>query len=579
MKTIFRVSSYLFRHPLLFSLDILMAVGSTLFLIVVPIIIEFVIDDLVTTGDMGFLLRGMGYIVLCFAAQDILNSLRIRINNALEQRVLVELRKELHTKLLDLPVSFYDKRKSGEIASRVVEDVNNVERALLDGTEQGTVALLTLFGIVIILFSKQPLLATLMMVPLPILIFLGINHARATRKNWKLVRESSGQMNSQLVEDIQANRLIQSFNLKARETSRFLAVAQELRKRTLKAMFRWSIYNPTSNFTASLGMVAVVGLGGYKLGQGDISFGAFLAFFAYARMLYEPINRLNGLNHMLAAGKASGDRVFEILDHPVDVEEPEDPKPYPSGILEVKYDSVRFAYPQRDAVIPALNLTLSAGKVTALVGHTGAGKSTIAGLLLRYYDVTAGKVTINGTDVRDLSLIELRGNIGFVAQDPFLFDGTVEENLLLAKQNATREEIIAALKGARAWDFVSHLPEGLHTLIGERGIRLSMGEKQRLTIARVILKNPPIVILDEATSSVDTITEKYIQEALEALMHDRTVLIIAHRLSTVRKADTIVVLDHGKIIEEGNHEALIKKHGQYAALWQIQHDFIPEMSK
>jgi ABC-type multidrug transport system fused ATPase/permease subunit len=293
-------------------------------------------------------------------------------------------------------------------------------------------------------------------------------------------------------------------------------------------------------------------------------------------MLYQPIGQLHGINHMLAAGKASGDRVFEILDAEVEVENPPNPKPFPEGLVHVRFEDVTFKYPGRPEVLENFNLELPPGKVTALVGHTGAGKSTVANLAMRTYDVTAGSVTINGTNIRELDLEDIHARIGHVAQDPFLFEGSVRENLLLARDDATEEDIIAALEGACAWDFVRKLPEGLETNIGEKGIRLSQGEKQRMTIARVLLKNPPFVILDEATASVDTITERLIQQALENLTAHRTVLVIAHRLSTVRKADQIVCLREGEILESGTHEELLDREGHYAKLWSYQNDLIPE---
>ncbi len=577
MEIIWRVSSYLFRHKGLFALTLSLAIGSMLFMLAVPLVIGWVVDGLIDSAEMNQLGFGMLCITLCFAFRELLNCFRIRVNNVLEQKVLIALRADLHAKLLELPVSFYDRRKSGEIASRVVDDVNNVERALLDGTEQGIASILLVLGIITILLVTQPLLAVFVILPLPIIIFLAIDHAKATRKNWSAVRETAGELNSLLVEDIQANRLIHSFALQDREKARFNYLAELMRKRTLKAMFRWSIYSPTSNFIASIGTVAVVGVGGYLLNtSADFTFGDFVAFFAFCRMLYEPISLLNGLNHMLAAGKASGERVFEILDHPVEIENLNNPAQFPQGLITVKYENVSFSYPERDQVINDFELELPAGNVTALVGHTGAGKSTIANLLLRYYDVSEGAVLLNDVDIRNIDLVELRGHIGYVAQEPFLFDGTVEDNLRLANKNATNTEIITALQGAKAWDFVSKLPKGMKTMIGERGIRLSMGEKQRITIARVLLKNPPLVIFDEATSSVDTLTEQKIQDALEVLMRNRTVLVIAHRLSTVRRADQIVVMDNGKIIEVGHHEQLLLNSGRYSQLWNIQHDFIPE---
>ncbi len=577
MNIIWRVSAYLFRYKFLFGLTLGLALGSMLFLLAVPRIIQWVFDDIIKSGRFEYLWYGVLLVAVCYFGRELLNCLRIRVNNTVEQKVLLDLRRDLHAKLLDLPVSFYDRRKSGEVASRVIEDVQNLERGLLDGTEQGSVAILTIAGITAMLFLMEPKLAVFVMAPVPVLLFLAWQHAKATRRNWKKVRESAGELNSLLIEDIQGNRLIHSFALRGREHERFIAQAEDLRVHSLRAMFRWSIYSPLSSYLSSLGTVAVVGMGGYMLMQDSgFSFGQFLAFFAYCSMLYEPVNRLNGLNHMLSAAKASGERVFEILDQPLIIQDPKHPKPFPEGLLEICYKDACFSYPEREEIIEDLNLILPAGKVTALVGHTGAGKSTVANLLLRYYDINEGSVEINGVDVRSINLTELRSNIGFVAQDPFLFDGTVNDNLRLAREDATEDEIIAALKGARCWEFVSRLPHGINTAIGERGIRLSMGEKQRLTIARVLLKNPPLIILDEATSSVDSITEQAIQEALDLLIENRTVLIIAHRLSTVKRADHIVVLDHGRIIERGNHTKLLEQDGQYAQLWRAQQDLIPE---
>ncbi|MGE9290325.1 MAG: ABC transporter ATP-binding protein, partial [Puniceicoccales bacterium] len=488
---------------------------------------------------------------------------------------LLDLRQDLHRKLLALPISFFDQRKSGDVASRVIDDVTEVERALLDGTEQGSVAILTIFGITIFLFTMQPLLAALVLVPIPILFVLAYRHSKHTRKNWRQVRDSSGLLNSLLVEDIQGNRLIQSFNLTQRETERFREQSLDLRKKTLRAMFRYSRYISSVQFISSLGVIAVVGIGGWMVIQETLTMGQFIAFNVYCTMLYQPIFQLNSLNHMISAGKAAGERVFEVLDHPVDIENAPNPAPFPSPPVSVTFNQVTFSYAERSPVLHDFNLTLPAGKVTAIVGHTGAGKSTIANLILRYYDVTSGQVQMNGIDVREIELGSLRSQIGVVAQDPFLFDASVRDNLLLARIDASEEQIWEALEGASAAAFVRNLPEGLNTLIGERGIRLSMGEKQRLTIARVLLRNPPLVILDEATSSVDTITEKQIQDALDHLVQHRTVLVIAHRLSTVRRADQIIVVEHGRILEKGDHNTLIQQNGHYSNLWLHQSELLP----
>jgi ABC-type multidrug transport system fused ATPase/permease subunit len=570
MSFLRRVSAYLFRYPWLFTFTIALAVSSTVFLIAVPRVIQWIIDDVVAPGRRDLLLAGVLVLTGCYLLRDVFNGLRIRVNNRLEQKVLLDLRTELHAKLLDLPVTYYDQRQSGEIASRVTEDVQNVERVVLDGTEQGTVSLLTILGISTLLFIQQPLLAALTIAPLPLLIWLGRVHFRAGRKLWREVREASGDMNALLIEDIQGNRLISSFALKERERTRFRAAAGRVGQATLRAMYRWSLHGPGTNFISSLGAVAVLGVGGLFLIDGRLTIGGFVAFFAYCSLLYQPVSQLNNLNNLFASARASSDRVFEILDHPVAIASPASPRPFPAGVPAVRFEAVTHAYPNRPPVLAGFTLTLPAGKVTALVGHTGAGKSTIANLLLRYYDVTAGRVLVGDTDVREFDLETLRQNIGFVAQEPFLFNGTIAENLRLARPAASDTDIETALRAAAAWDFVQRLPDTLDTKVGERGIRLSQGEKQRLTIARVILKNPPVVVLDEATASVDTLTEAAIQSAIETLVADRTTLVIAHRLSTIRRADQIVVLDHGRILECGSHAELLTLGGRYAQLWNSQ---------
>lgn len=576
--TILRVSAYLFRYNGLFWLTIGLAAAMTALEIAVPLAIERILVNIETTRELNGLLWGVAIIGLLYLGSEIFNSLRIRVNNTLEQRVLLEMRRDLHSKLLRLPVSFFDQRKSGEISSRVIEDVAAVERALLDGTEQGTGAVLRIVGITTILFMMQPLLAWFVFLPVPILLVAGIFYSKRSRVVWKRVRESAADLNSLLVEDIQGNRLIQTFGLQERESGRFETKAETLRVRTLKAMYRWALYSPSTTFVTKLGFLSIVGVGGYLILQDTADFGMpqLIAFFLLANMLYQPIAQLHGLNHLIAAGRASGERVFEILDAIVDVDEPATPIPVPPTPIQLAFKNVRFEYPGRPAVLDDFNLTLEANQVTALVGHTGAGKSTVANLAMRTHDVTSGTVELSGIDIRNIALDELHEKVGHVAQDPFLFEGSVRDNLILAKADASEADIIHALEQACAWDFVSALPEQLDTNIGEKGIRLSQGEKQRLTIARVLLKNPPFVILDEATASVDTITERKIQEALDHLVEARTVLVIAHRLSTVRRANKIVVMEGGTILESGNHDELLQKDGQYAKLWRHQSDLIPE---
>ncbi|MBT5908436.1 MAG: ABC transporter ATP-binding protein, partial [Opitutae bacterium] len=453
MNIISRVTRYLFRYKGLFISTLLMAGAMTVLAVAVPWVIQQVLDQMFEHGvhEVKLLLQGTGVIAGLYLVREIFNCIRIRINNTLEQKVILDLRQDLHDKLLGLPIAFYDRRKSGDIASRVVEDVQNVERAILDGTEQGSVAILTIAGVATVMFVHEPTLAAFVFLPLPVLFVMAWKYAKVSRRNWKAVRETSGELNSLLVEDIQGNRLIHGFALRQREQARFLEISKELERRNLRAMFRWSIQGPAANFTSSLGIVAVVGMGAYLL-QTDPSFtkGEFFAFLLYANMFYEPVRQLVGINNLIAAGKASGERVFEVLDHPIAIRDPKEPKRFPRGSVGILFNNVRFSYPERGTLVKRLNLEIPAGGVTALVGPTGAGKSTLANLALRYYEVDEGSVSVGGINLQDFALEDLRGNIGVVSQDPFLFDASVRENLLLARPNASEEDLTKALSAACA---------------------------------------------------------------------------------------------------------------------------------
>ncbi len=549
----------------------------TVVTVTVPLAIQKVLDKLIASNskDGSFLLEGILIIASLFLLKEILNCLRIRTNNKLEQKVILRLRSDLHAKLLNLPIGFYDKRKSGDIASRVVEDVQNVERAILDGTEQGVIALLTLIGATVMMFTQEPRLATLVFLPLPILMVMALRYSKISKKNWREVRETSGELNSLLVEDIQGNRLIQAFALRDREIKRFRKIGIELQKRSLRAMYRWSVQGPSASFTSSLGILAVVGMGAHLL-QNDPNFttGKFFAFLLYANIFYEPVRQLVSINNLVSAGKASGERVFEILDEPIRIQNPPEQVSFPKSDCSIRFQSVSFSYGSRGNIVENLDFEIPNQSTTALVGPTGAGKSTIANLLLRYYDVNSGSIIIGNAELKNLRLEDLRQNIGFVSQDPFLFDASIKENLLLADRSKGDSDLEKALHAACALDFVRKLPDHWNTVIGERGIRLSMGEKQRLTLARAILKSPSIIVLDEATSSVDVETERCIQEGLSNLIKKRTTLIIAHRLSTIREADQIVFLEKGKIVEQGRHESLIEKGGKYSSFYDYQENLI-----
>jgi ABC-type multidrug transport system fused ATPase/permease subunit len=388
-------------------------------------------------------------------------------------------------------------------------------------------------------------------------------------------------MNALLMDNLQGVRQIKAFARETHEDERFSRRADELRQGTLGVMRVWAYYSPAMSFAAALGTGLVLWFGGAQVIAGNMKIGELVAFTIYLTLFYEPIGRLHGLNQMLQAARAAGERVFDILDSEQEREQKSEQgrlRNLPGRIRgEVVYDGVRFAYAPEKVVLKSISLRAEPGEMIALVGPTGAGKSTVVNLLPGFYETTAGRITIDGFDIRELRLESLREQISIVSQEPFLFNGTVRENILYGRLDASDVDVIAAAKAANCHEFISRLPDGYDSRVGERGVKLSVGEKQRVSIARALLKDAPILILDEATASVDTATERLIQEALERLMAGRTSFVIAHRLSTIRNADQVLVIRAGEIVERGTHEELMALGGLYAKLAKIQNTtFIEE---
>jgi len=575
MPIALRIAGYLRKYPGFAVGTLAAALLSTLLGLVYPRLTGYLIDEVIAKGLGDQLPWLIALLALVFLGRDGLNALRILLNNFFEQRVILDLRRDLYAAFQRLPVSWYDHRSSGDLLTRVSEDVMNMERMLIDGIEQGLVALIQIVGVGIILFRLDPHLAAWSLAPIPFLAAGALWYTTTAHPRYRIQRKASSALNSLLMDHLQGIRQIKTYGWLREGAERFEYAAEAVRAASLKIMRAWALYNPAMALVAAGGSCLVLWFGGRAVLEGRMAIGELVAFLLYVGMFYEPVTRLHSLNQLIQAGRAAGERVFAILD--AEAEPGHSPalprKPLPprqGSAREVRFQNIQFSYRSGREVLHGINLTVPRGSSLALVGPTGAGKTTLASLVARFHDPSSGDVLLDGISLRDISLEEVRREVGVVTQEPFLFQASVRENLELGHPGATDAEIESTLKAACAWDFVQALPDGWNSKVGERGVRLSAGERQRLSIARALLKDPPVLILDEATASVDTATEKEIQLALEHLLAGRTSLIIAHRLSTVRKADAIAVVDQGRIAELGNHEALLRSGGLYAKLWSIQ---------
>jgi ATP-binding cassette, subfamily B, bacterial len=581
MPTIFRVFRYLRRYPWLAAGNLGFAILATVTVVVFPGVTQRIIDDGVR-GHHPELILPLAVVALgAFALQNLANGLRILLNNTFEQRVIFDLRSDLYNHIQRLPLSWFDQQATGDIMTRVVEDVNAVERVLIDGIEQGSVALLQIIIVAGMLIATEPWLGLLALTPVPFLVAGALWYTLTAKSRYAGQRRAASAMNALLHDNLAGIRQIKAYAREDAEHGRFNRAGAKLKEATLVVMKAWAIYDPTMEFFSGCGLVIVTAFGGNAVLHGQMGLGELVASLILVRFLYEPVSRLHSLNQMIQNSRAAADRLYEIMDQPREdlssivrlsrtTEETSAPDENFSPLGAVEYRNVSFGYEPGRLALRNISLSASPGQMIALVGHTGAGKSTLVSLLLRFYELgpQGGEILVDERSVRQLSKATLRRIVGFVTQETFLFNGSVRENLLLGNPSASEDDLEEALTAAFAIDFVRKLADGLDSNVGERGVKLSVGEKQRLSIARALLKDPPILVLDEATASVDTETEREIQAALQRLLLGRTSFVIAHRLSTIRQADQILVLDEGAIVERGTHDELLLANGIYRRLYQ-----------
>ena len=516
---------------------------------------------------LGRTLIGVSIIYICAA---IAMWIQARLLNVVVQRTAYRMRRDIESKLHRLPLSYFDKQPRGELLSRVTNDIDNIQQTMQQTFGQLLNAILTLVGVLAMMVWISPLLALVALISVPLSIIVTMMVAKRSQPQFIEQWKQTGHLNSQIEESYTAHTLVKVYGHQEEAEAVFADRNEKLYKASSMAQFLSGLIMPSITFIGNLNYVFIAVIGGLKVASGSLSLGEVQAFIQYSRQFSQPLTQVASMSNLLQSGVASAERVFELMDAPEQSPDPSDPKSSTDPKGRVEFEHVSFRYSPDKPLIDDLSLIAAPGESVAIVGPTGAGKTTLVNLVMRFYEIDGGRITIDGVDTASMTRDELRGQIGMVLQDTWLFGGTIRDNIAYGRPGATEDEIIAAAKATYVDRFVRALPDGYNTVIDDDASNLSAGERQLVTIARAFLADPSLLILDEATSSVDTRTEVLVQKAMAALREDRTSFVIAHRLSTIRDAHLILVMENGAIVEQGTHDELLERQGAYWRLYNAQ---------